>query len=273
MTASQPIELKQQEREIWSTGDYGAVAREMFWEVGPRIVKRVGVSPGDLVLDVACGTGNAAIRAARAGGRVTGVDLTPELLDAGREVAADAGVEVEWVEGDAEALPFPDHSFDVVVSTFGCMFAPRHQLAARELARVLRPGGRLGICSWTPHSSIADMMRTLMSVLPQTPEATQPPPLWGSEEHVRALFEESGIELECEAERLEFRHGSVEHALQNYETVWGPFIKARELLEAESRWPALRNDLAAVLERHNTATDGTLAYAGEYLTVVGRQRG
>ncbi len=273
MTASQLTELKQQERVLWATGDYATIARDMFWEVGPRIVERVGVSPGDLVLDVACGTGNAAIRAAEVGGRVTAVDLTPELLVAGRALAAEAGVEVEWAEGDAEALPFPDESFDVVLSTFGCMFAPRHELAARELARVLRPGGSLGVCSWTPDSSIAEMMRTLMSVLPQTPGATQPPPLWGSEEHVRALFEKSGIELECERERLEFRHGSVEHALQTYETIWGPFIKARELLEAESRWRALRTDLAAVLDRHNTATDGTLAYAGEYLTVVGRQRG
>lgn len=271
MSAPRPTEPKQQERELWATGDYAAIARDLFWAVGPRIVERVGVSPVDRVLDVACGTGNAAIRAAEAGARVTGLDLTPELLEAGRVFADDAGVEVEWVEGDAEALPFLDESFDVVLSTFGCMFAPRHDLAARELARVLRRGGRLGICSWTPDSSIAEMMRSLMAVLPQSPGATQPPPLWGSEDHDRDLFAGSGIAVRCERERLDFRHRSVEQALQTYETIWGPFMKARELLEADGRWPILRNELAAVLDRRNTATDGTLAYAGEYLAVTGER--
>jgi SAM-dependent methyltransferase len=272
MTAPQLTELKQQEREMWATGDYAVIARDLFWEAGRRIVERVGVSPGDRVLDVACGTGNAALRAARAGGRVTGLDLTPELLDVGRALAAEAGLEVEWIEGDAEAMPFEDGGFDVVLSTFGCMFAPRHQLAARELTRVLASGGRMGLCSWTPDSSIAEMIRTLMAVLPPSPEFAQPPPLWGSEEHVRGLFEASGLELELERESLEFRSDSVEHALRTYETTWGPFIKARELLAPEGRWPALRAELAAVLERRNTADGDALTYEGEYLVVIGRQR-
>lgn len=272
MTEPQVTDTKQRERELWATGDYAAIARDLFWEVGARIVARVGVSPGDRVLDVACGTGNAAIRAAEGGGRATGLDLTPELLEAGRALAAQAVVEVEWVEGDAEALPFKDESFDVVLSVFGCIFAPRHELTARELARVLRPGGRIGLASWTPESSIAELMRTLMSVLPAAPEATQPPPLWGSEEHVSELFAGSGIALRFEHEALEFRHGSVEEALRKYETIWGPFIKARELTEPDGRWPALRAELAAVLERRNTAKNETLAYPGEYLVVAGEKR-
>jgi len=131
---------KQFAHETWASGDFPEIARRGLWGVGEHIVERVGVGAGERVLDVACGTGNAAIRAAQAGGRVVGLDLTPELFDAGRALAADAGVEVEWIEGDAEALPFEDQSFDVVFSTFGTMFAPRHQVAAAELARVLKPG-------------------------------------------------------------------------------------------------------------------------------------
>src|SRR5262249_16700184 len=134
----------------WAAGDYPAIAKRQLWPVGERIVARAGVAPGDDVLDVACGTGNAAIRAAQAGGRVVGVDLTPELFVAGRKLAADADVEIDWLEGDAEDLPVDDESFDVVVSVFGCMFAPRHQVAADELVRALRAGGRVCVSAWTP---------------------------------------------------------------------------------------------------------------------------
>jgi SAM-dependent methyltransferase len=147
--------IKQGARATWAAGDFPAVARLTLWEVGPRIVAAVGVQPGERTLDVACGTGNAAIRAAQAGAQVTGVDLTPELFDAARAEAAQAGVTVDWVQGDAEDLPFEDEAFDVVLSTFGCMFAPRHAIAASEIARVLRPGGRIGITSWTPEGGMA----------------------------------------------------------------------------------------------------------------------
>jgi SAM-dependent methyltransferase len=263
------VDLKRDERQMWATGDYGAMARAMFWDVGARIVRRVGVRPGERVLDVACGTGNAAIRAAQAGGDVVGLDLTPELLDEGRRLAAAAGVELDWLEGDAGALPFDDGSFDVVLSVFGCMFAPRHDVAARELARVLAPGGRMGLCSWTPQSSIADLMRTLFAYLPPAPESTQPPPLWGSPEHVAGLFAGTGLEPTFEPEFVTFRFPSVEDALRIFETKWGPFVQAREQLQLQGRWSALRVDLAEVLQRHNGSSDGTLAFSGDYLTVVG----
>ncbi len=271
MTPKALADSTQSERAMWATGDYAAIASDMFWEVGARIVDRVGVAPGERVLDVACGTGNAALRAAEAGGRVVGVDLTPELFDAGRALAADAGVEVEWVEGDAEALPFENQSFDVVLSTFGCMFAPRHEVAARELVRVLRTGGRMGLCSWTPHSSIAALMRTLMGALPPAPEFAHPPPLWGSEDHVKSLFKGSGLELDFERGAVEFLFDSVEGALRIYETKWGPFVTARKLLAPQGRWTAVRAELAGELERHNTSSDGKLAYTGDYLVVVGER--
>jgi len=266
-------ELKKSERAMWATGDYASIARDMFWEVGARIVERVGVSPGDRVLDVACGTGNAAIRAAVAGGHVVGIDFTPELFDAGRALAAEVGVEIEWVEGDVEAMPVEDESFDVVLSTFGCMFAPRHEVAARELVRVLRPNGRMGLCSWTPDSSLAALMRSMFRYLPPEPDFSQPPPQWGSVDHVRALFEETGITLQFERQEVQFRFPSVDEALQIYETKWGPFIRARELLSPQGLWPALRAELAAVLEQRNTSRGADLIYPGEYLVVLGKKPG
>ena len=188
--AEEPLraELSRRARATWAGGDYAEVAKRELWPLGERVVRRVGVRPGEEVLDVACGSGNAAIRAAQAGGRVVGLDLTPELLEAGRISAAGAGVEVEWVEGDAEALPFPDGSFDVVVSTLGVMFAPRHPVAARELARVLRPGGRMALCNWAADSALARIMRTIAGYLPPAPKLASPPWLWGSDDHVRSLF-------------------------------------------------------------------------------------
>src|SRR5215212_6840043 len=155
----QLAEMKQRTRAAWAAGDFPSIARRQIWDVGERIVQRVGVGRDEDVLDVACGTGNAALRAAQAGGRVVGSDLTPELFDAGRALAAEAGVEIEWVEADAEALPFEDERFDVVLSVFGCMFAPRHEVAAHEIARVLRRGGRFGICSWTPEGEMGAFFR------------------------------------------------------------------------------------------------------------------
>src|SRR4051794_4393978 len=159
-------QMKQGVRATWAAGDYEEIARRTLWPVGERIVRRAAVAPGEDVLDVACGTGNAALRAAAAGARVVGVDLTPELFEAGRRLAAEARVEVEWVEGDAEELPAGDDAFDVALSVFGCIFAPRHAVTARELARVLRPGGRLCVTAWTPEGEMGKLFRTLGGYLP-----------------------------------------------------------------------------------------------------------
>ncbi len=270
-TATEQDERKREERALWARGDYHAIAHSMFWEVGASIVKRAGVEPGERVLDVGCGTGNAALRAAEAGARVVGVDLTPELLEVGGRLAAEAGLELEWVVGDAEALPADDASFDVVLSSFGCMFAPSHELAASELARVLHPGGRLAVASWTPESSIAELGRIVITHLPPPPEPSQPPFLWGSEAHVRELFAGTGIELRVEREVVEFSFDSREQALAAYETAWGPFVKARELLEPEGAWREVRAELAEVLARHGSESGGGFTYPGEYLMAIGQR--
>jgi SAM-dependent methyltransferase len=242
-------ELKSRARATWSSGDYDAVA-EGIWPVGERVVAKVGVKAGDRVLDVAAGTGNAAIRAAIAGGVVTALDLTPELFAAGRRRASEAGVEVDWVEGDAEDLPFEDGSFDVVLSTFGVMFAPRHTVAAHELARVLRPGGRIGLATWTPDGTVADMFRTVGSELPPPPPIAEPPLMWGDPDHVRELFDGTGIALDFTIDRLPIDPDvDAGEAVEFYVDSFGPMITARRLLEPEGRWESLLTRLRPVLER------------------------
>ena len=268
----QLAEYKQAARTTWATGDYDAMMRqEGLYEVGPRLVSRLAISPGEAVLDVACGTGNASIPAALAGARVTGLDLTPEMLAKGRERAGTAGVRIEWVEGDAEDLPFPDEHFDGVLSTFGCMFAPRHEVVADEIARVLRSGGRLGLCTWKPEGSIGEFFRMVGGYLPPDPEFVDPPLAWGDEEHVRELFEGTGIELSFSRGISDLRHDSVEDAIDCYSTKLGPVVLARRALEAEGRWPGLRDDLTNLFERWNTSGDSGLVLPAQYLVIQGRK--
>ncbi len=265
--ADEPMlaELKRRARAMWAAGDYAEVARRELWSLGERAVHRAGVRPGEHVLDVACGTGNAALRAAQAGARVVGLDLTPELLEAGQALAAEAGVDIDWVEGDAEALPFADECFDVVVSTLGAMFAPRHSVVARELARVLRPGGRLAVCSWAYDSVLARVLRTIAAYLPPPPGFARPPWLWGSEEHVRSLFAATGVELEFERGTATFpAFGSAEEDVEYHSTRVGPLMSVREMTEADGRWPALRAELVAL---HVDLV------ASEYLLALGRKSG
>jgi SAM-dependent methyltransferase len=257
-------ELKRRARATWAAGDFPEIARRALWPVGERIVQRVGIGKGERVLDIACGTGNAAIRAAQAGGQVVGLDLTPELFEAGRRLADEAGVSVEWVEGDAEAIPFEDERFDVVLSTFGSMFAPRHRVAAAEMARVLRPGGRLGLCNWTPEGLQGSFFRTMGAYAPAPPPFAQPPLLWGTEDHVRELFAGTGVQLEFdrdivdEAEPFETGFEAVDFNAANF----GPMIMLRPMLEARGEWEDLRARLAELYERHEP---------GEYLVVLGRK--
>ena len=193
---------------MWASGDYPSMVETFLLPLGPRLVDACGIGPGMRVLDVAAGTGNASLPAAQRGARVTASDLTPELLEAGRRRAEAEGLELEWVEADAEHLPFEDASFDVVMSSIGAMFAPHHQDVADELVRVCRPGGTIGLLSWTPEGMIGALFRTMGPFAPPPPPGAQPPPLWGSEEHVRELF----------GDRVEFRHagarGAGDHGLR-----------------------------------------------------------
>lgn len=270
VTSSDVTEFKNRQHAMWAAGDYASIA-ERIWVVGERAVSHARVESGDQVLDVACGTGNAAIRAAHAGGDVVGLDLTPELFEAGRALAAEAGVEIDWVEGDAEALPFDDESFDAVVSVFGCMFAPRHEVASREIVRVLRPAGRFVICAWTPEGAVGDFFLTTTKHLPPPPSFARPPLLWGTEDHVRGLFDD-GIELEFARENVDFRFDSVDAAVEEFSTKFGPVVKAKEALEPQGRWPALRDDLAALFDRLDAAPDDEVGYPGEYLVTLGQKR-
>lgn len=259
---------KERARAVWSAGDFDAIAQRI-WEVGDHIVSRVDVQEGERVLDVACGTGNAAIPAAAAGGEVTGLDITPELLEDARRNAQKYGVEVEWIEGDAQDLPFEDGSFDVVVSTFGCMFAPDHAKAAAEIVRVLKPGGRFGVVAWRPEGSIGKFFMTVAKYAPPPPEGFQPPPLWGLRDHVSEIFAPTGADLEFTDGAAHWRFESVEETVAEYSTKFGPIVLLRPALEAEGRWEAMEADLRAMYEEVNSATDGGVEFEGEYLITQG----
>jgi SAM-dependent methyltransferase len=249
-------------KTMWGSGNFAAVA-ERILEAGELVVDRAGVAPGKDVLDVACGTGNATIPAARAGARVTGLDFAPALLDIAREQAADAMVEIDFVEGDAQELPFGDASFDAVVSTFGHMFAPDHARAAAEMKRVLRPGGAIAVACWTPEGSIGRMSHTIAELVPPPPGG-QPPLLWGTEEHVRELWGEA----EFERHEIVWTDESPESYARFMLESFGPLLNARELLA--DRAGELDEAFTEYLRGENQADDGTLRFAGEYLLAVVR---
>jgi SAM-dependent methyltransferase len=270
------MELSEYKRGVqatWGTGDYDRMARtEGLYVTGAVLVRRAGVEAGDEVLDVACGTGNATIPAAATGAKVTGLDLSPEMLAAAAARAVEAGHDMAWREGDAEALPFNDGSFDVVLSSFGAMFAPRHVVVAGELARVLRPGGRLAMSNWAPDGAIGEFFSTVKEFAPPMPDFAEPPLLWGDESHVRRLFEGTRMELEFDRDRVTLRAASVAEAVELYSTDLGPLAQTRLAAEAEGRWPMLRDRLTTFFERHNAATDGTVAWSAEYIVVLGRKQ-
>ena len=188
MSNTADAELKARHRKMWASGDYPSMVETFLLPLGPTLVEACGITAGMRVLDVAAGTGNASIPAAKTGAEVTASDLTPELFEAGRRRARAEGVELEWIEGDAENLPFDDESYDIVMSSIGAMFAPHHQEVADELVRVCRPGGTIGMLNWTPEGMIGALFRTMGPFAPPPPPGAQPAPLWGSEEHLEELF-------------------------------------------------------------------------------------
>jgi SAM-dependent methyltransferase len=259
--------FKEGQKAMWTAGDYPEIARRIE-TVGAYVVERVGAAPGIELLDVATGSGNVSIPAALAGAKVTGLDLTPKLLEAARVRAADAGVAIELVEGDAEELPFADSSFDRVTSCFGVMFAPRHEVAARELTRVVRPGGRIVVTAWTPEGFVGRIFRTAGSYMPTPPAELKPPVMWGSEDHVRSLFEGSGAKLSFELRTVTFAGESTERWLADDERMLGPTVMAKAALESQGRYEDLRGDLLALYEDCNEADDGSFRVESEYLVSV-----
>ena len=248
---------------MWGAGNYAAVA-EKITKGADTVLERAGVAPGMDVLDVACGTGNATIPAAKAGARVTGLDFAPALLEIARERAADAMVEIDFVEGDAQELPFDDASFDRVVSCFGHMFAPDHERTAAEMKRVLRPGGAIAFACWTPGGGAGRMTRTVGELLPPPPPGTQPPILWGTEDHVRELMGDADFARD----EIVWEDESVESYARFMLESFGPLLNARELLA--EREEELETAFVEFLARENQNDDGTLRFSGEYLISVVR---
>jgi SAM-dependent methyltransferase len=262
-------QMKERARATWAAGDFDEISK-MILEVGRKVVDRVEVEPGMRVLDVACGTGNATIPAAVAGGVCTGLDITPELFEAARIHAGEAGVDIEWVEGDAEALPFPDNSFDRVVSAFGVMFAPRHELAAAELARVCAPGGVIGLACWRPYGLIGDMFKLVGSRMPPMPSYAKSPILWGDENHVRSLLQPHGLEVGFEPQVAVFRGDSAEVVVQRKEAYFGPWRMAQAALG--DGWTDLRGQLVDLYTEHFHTEDAAQVGAfGEYLVTLARK--
>jgi ubiquinone/menaquinone biosynthesis C-methylase UbiE len=258
-------------REVWALGDYDRVARDVLAPFGPALVHACRVGPGVRVLDIAAGTGNVALAAARAGGSVVASDLTPALLDVGRRRAEAEGLAIDWVEADAEALPFPDAAFDVVVSSVGVMFAPDHVAAASELLRVCRPAGLIGLVNWTPESWSARFLAVLSAHIPPPPGP--PGVLWGDEDHVRGLLCDGLETLDTFRHELVVDHfASGAELCAYYMANFGPLIAA--VAADPSRREALERDLLAFAEE--TAEDGpegNVVFRFEYLLAVGRRAG
>ncbi|MEV0128891.1 class I SAM-dependent methyltransferase [Dactylosporangium sp. NPDC050688] len=269
MTADQA--LKSKHRAMWALGDYAAVAAEVIPSLGPALVEAVGAGPGTRVLDVAAGSGNAAIPAAEAGADVVATDLCPELLDVGADLARRRQVDLAWQVADAEALPFGDGAFDTVMSCVGVMFAPHHAVSAGELVRVCRPGGTVGLVNWTPEGFIGQMFATMKPYAPPPPPGAQPPPLWGSEAHVRGLFGDAVTEVV--AQRRMLRVGvfaTAEAFLEFFKRTYGPTIAVyRAVADRPDAVAALDEALLDLARRHDL---GGGAMDWEYLLYVGRTR-
>lgn len=264
-----PVDLEKQavNRAVWSAGKWDRVA-DYVAGTGPKLLDSVGIEEGMRVLDIGTGSGGSvAIPAAKRGADVVGSDISSVHFDAGRARAEAAGVEIEWVEADALNLPFEDGEFDRVLSTFGHMFAPDHALAASEMVRVTKPGGVIGFAAWTPEGRTGQMFRLVASHMPPPPEGFQPPPLWGTEDHVRALMEPLGVELSFEEKKNEFREENMELYLETFQANFGPMVMAREALG--DKWVDLKADLDALFVDMNEATDGSVRIYAEYLEVVG----
>jgi ubiquinone/menaquinone biosynthesis C-methylase UbiE len=266
--------LKAKHRAMWALGDYPTLAAEVISDLGAVLVDACEVSRGERVLDVAAGSGNAAIPAALAGASVVACDLTPELFESGRRQAARQGVEVDWREADAEALPFADGEFDTVMSCVGVMFAPHHQASADELVRVCRPGGTIGLLSWTPEGFIGQMFAAMKPYAPPPPPGAQPPPLWGSQEHVEALLGErvSGVSARKQAVRVD-KFAGPEAYRDYFKTRYGPTVATyRNIAEDPDRVAALDRDLVQLAQRHDHGS-GSMVMDWEYLLLTARRHG
>jgi ubiquinone/menaquinone biosynthesis C-methylase UbiE len=271
-TTSSPedVQLKARHRAMWALGNYAAVATEIISEAGEVLVETAGIGPGQRVLDIAAGSGNASLPAARRGAEMVATDLTPELLEIGRRAAEAEGLDITWETADAEALPYDDASYDAAISCVGIMFAPHHQAAADELLRVVRPGGTIGLLSWTPEGFIGQMFATMKPYAPPPPPGASPAPLWGHVDHVRQLFGDRVTDLEARQQTLRVDHFADGAEFRDFfKANYGPTIAVyRSLADDPERTAALDADLAALGDRFDL---GGGALDWEYLLVTARR--
>jgi ubiquinone/menaquinone biosynthesis C-methylase UbiE len=257
--------LKNRQQRAWSSGDY-AVVGTTLQIVGEELCEALDVRSGQKVLDVAAGNGNVTLAAARRWCDVVSTDYVPSLLERGRTRAAAEGLSVEFVHADAEALGFADATFDVVVSTFGVMFAPNHDKAAFELLRVCKSRGKIGLANWTPEGFIGQLFKILGKYLPP-PAGARSPALWGVQAQIAEMFGTAIASIKAERRTFQFRYRSPEHFLEIFKNYYGPTLKAFEALDHAGR-QGLANDLLALIGRMNRAEDGTMVVPSEYLEVV-----
>ena len=257
--------LKIRQQAAWSSGNY-AVVGVTLQIVGEQLCETLSLKPGSKVLDVAAGNGMASLAAARRWGKVTSTDYVPALLQSGRARAEAEGHPIEFIEADAEALPFDDGDFDVVLSTFGVMFTPNQELAAGELLRVCKPKGQIGLANWTPEGFIGQIFKTLGRYLPP-PASAKSPALWGTRARLAELFADAASDIKTESRQFNFRYRSPKHFLEVFETYYGPINRAFAALDMQ-RQTELRNDLHALIVRMNRGSDGTMLVPSEYLEVV-----
>jgi SAM-dependent methyltransferase len=263
------VAVKHRQRQTWESGDYAAVAARIVL-IAEQLADAADLPAGATVLDVATGSGNAALAAARCGCEVTGVDYVPELLERGRARAAAEGLQVRFLEGDAERLPFPDASFDAVLSCLGVMFTPDQERAAAELLRVCRPGGTIALANWTPSSFVGEMFRTVSRHVPP-PAGVRPPGQWGTRERLAELLGAGVSRLTATEREFIFRFRSPDDFADFFRANYGPVHKAFEALDEAGR-QRLHDDLTALARRHDRSPEPSVAMASGYLEVVATRR-
>jgi ubiquinone/menaquinone biosynthesis C-methylase UbiE len=261
--------IKERQQKTWSSGDYARIGNSLVI-MGERLSEAVDVRPGQKVLDVATGSGNTAISAARRFSMAIGIDYVPELIEQAKERAQAEGLDVAFDVGDAENLPYPDASFDVVLSTVGVMFTPDQDRAAKELLRVCKPGGKIGLANWVPDGYVGNMLRTVGKHVPP-PAGVKPPPLWGTEDRLRELLGEEVSSMESRRRTYVFRYLSANHFIEQFRSYYGPVHKAFDSLDEDGR-DAPENDLKELIGEWNISGDETVVLPSDYLEVVAVRR-
>jgi SAM-dependent methyltransferase len=261
--------VKARQHASWSSGDY-AIVGTTLQIVGEQLCESLDLRAGQTVLDVAAGNGNVSLAAARRWCDVTSTDYVPALLERGKARATAEGLQMQFQEADAEALPYEDGSFDVVVSTFGVMFTPNQEAATSEMLRVCKPGGKIGLANWTPAGFIGQVFKTIGKYLPP-PAGVKSPALWGSSERISELFNEQAASVVAEKRHFVLRYRSPEHFVDVFRTYYGPVLKALAALD-EQKGKVLVADLISLIARFNRADDGTMVVPSEYLEVVVTRR-